>query len=42
MITSNADLSQGFSFKRGKGNGVLYEHQLSVSTLYEINLVQHA
>jgi predicted RNA binding protein YcfA (HicA-like mRNA interferase family) len=41
MITSNADLSQGFSFKRGKGSDVVYEHQLSVSILYEHNLVQH-
>ncbi|KAI8878906.1 hypothetical protein K501DRAFT_147548, partial [Backusella circina FSU 941] len=31
LITSNADLSQGFSFKRGQGDNVVYEHQLSYS-----------
>lgn len=30
-ITSNADISQGFSFRRTHNTYVYYEHQLSVS-----------
>jgi hypothetical protein len=31
VITSNADISQGFSFRRTHNTIVYYEHQLSVS-----------